>query len=199
MADQRITVWVQARKDRSLLALEWNDPETGKRKSRSAGTADPRVAEKRRADLEYELNHGRYREASHMAWGRFRVLFEAEYLPNLRPETRTRYTDVFDLFERLCSPARLKGVTERTVSAFAGAPGAEGVPLPGQGRRADHDHGHVGQDRPTRPAGRRAAEQEDPAPGLRLQVRGQGAGPGPAETDAARQHHHDDGLLRQRG
>jgi integrase len=119
MLEERVTVWVQRFKDRRHLMLQWTDPETGRRKSKSAETDDPDKAEQARADLEYELNHGKYQEASRMTWERFRELFEDEYLSNLRGGTRERYDDVFDLFEELCHPTSLKGVTERTVSAFA--------------------------------------------------------------------------------
>jgi hypothetical protein len=78
MSDSRITVWVQRFKDRPTLMLQWIDSETGARKSKSAGSADPKEVEKARADLEYELNHGRYQEASRLTWERFRELFEAE-------------------------------------------------------------------------------------------------------------------------
>ncbi len=121
MAEKRITVWVQRFKDRPMLMLQWIDPETGKRKSKSAETADEKEAEGKRADLEYELNNGRYQEASRMNWERFRELFEAEYLPNLRPDTRRNYGATLDLFEKLCHPTSIRGVTERTVSAFAAA------------------------------------------------------------------------------
>jgi integrase len=121
MSDKRITVWVQRFMDRSTLVLQWIDPETGKRKSRSAGTSDPEKAEAARVDLESDLNNGRYQEASRMTWERFRELFEGEYVAPLRPRTRKRYENVLDLFEELARPARLKSVSERTVSAFAKA------------------------------------------------------------------------------
>ena len=118
MAERRVTVWVQRFKDRPTLMLQWLDPETGKRKSRSAGTADEKNAEKARADLEYELNNGLYKEASRMSWERFREAFEVEYLPNLRPGTQESYRVVLDSFENLCSPKSVRSVTERTVSAY---------------------------------------------------------------------------------
>jgi integrase len=120
MPDKRVTVWVQKFKDRPALMLQWNDPDTGRRKSKSAKTANPKEAEKARADLEYELNHGRYQEASRMTWERFRELFEAEYVAHKRPKTRRRYAYVLDLFEEVARPARLKSVNERMVSAFKG-------------------------------------------------------------------------------
>jgi integrase len=101
--------------------LQWTDPETAKRRSKSTATSDPAEAEQKRADLEYELNHGLHRLASDMPWPRFRQLFEAEYLTNLRPKTRERYADVLDLFENLARPGKLRSVGERSVSAFAAA------------------------------------------------------------------------------
>jgi integrase len=118
---KRVVVWVQHFGDRPFLMLQWHDPVTGKRKSRSAETNNPIDAERKRADLEYELNHGAYHEPSRMMWKTFRGLFEAEYLPGCRPDTRKVFAHAFDLFERLCSPGALRSITERTLSQFAAA------------------------------------------------------------------------------
>jgi integrase len=118
---KRVVVWVQLFPDRPHLVLQWHDPETGQRKSKTAGTCNPLEAEKRRADLEYELNHGLHAEPSRVSWERFRELFEAEYVAGLRPNTRRNHRNTLDLFEELCRPKRLQGVTERTVSAFVAA------------------------------------------------------------------------------
>ena len=83
MSEKRINVWVQRFPDRRNLVLQWIDPDTGRRRSRSARTSKAEGAEKARADLEYELNHGQYQEPSKLDWDRFRELFEAEYLPEL--------------------------------------------------------------------------------------------------------------------
>jgi integrase len=118
MNEERVHVWVQNFPDRRYLVLQWVDPETGARKSKSARTDDPDEAETVRADLEYELNNGRYQEASRMTWERFRELFEAEHLPGLRPKTRRAYQNVLNSFERVCRPSRLKKISERTISLF---------------------------------------------------------------------------------
>src|SRR4051812_40182674 len=110
MADKRITVWVQRFKDRSALVLQWIDPDSGKRKSKSAETADEKEAEEARADLEYELNNGLHKEASRMSWERFRELFEKEYVAALRPGTGRVYANVLNLFERICSPRALRSI-----------------------------------------------------------------------------------------
>lgn len=119
MQEKRVKVWVQRFADRKHLMLQWIDPATGKRKSLSTGTDDEAVAEDRRADHEYELNHGQYQEPSKMSWDAFREAFEKEYVVPLRPQTRDNYEDTLNQFERLCSPRRLQGVTTRTVSEFA--------------------------------------------------------------------------------
>ena len=132
MPEKRVTVWVQRFKDRASLMLQWIDPDTGRRKSKSAGTDDEKAAEQARADLEYELNHGRYQEASRMTWERFRDLFEAEYIAGKRQATRDNYRHVFHAFEAICNPRSLRAVTERTVSAFVAGmrkePGRNGNP-----------------------------------------------------------------------
>jgi integrase len=117
--ERRIVVWVQNFGDRPKLMLQWHDPETGKRKSQSAGTCNPLDAEKARADLEYELNHGMHKRAASMSWERFRELFEEEFVAHRRQNTRENYHSTLDLFERVCAPTSLRSVKERAVSAFA--------------------------------------------------------------------------------
>jgi integrase len=118
MAEKRTRVWIQRFKDRRSLVLQWIDPDTGKRKSKSAETADPEKAKEKRADLESDLNHGRHKETSRMSWERFRKAFEDEYLPGCRPDTRRNYEATFDLFEAICNPQSLRGINERTISLF---------------------------------------------------------------------------------
>jgi hypothetical protein len=52
---RRIRVWAQNMTDRPHLMLQWLDPDTGKRRSKTAATANPDEAELRRADLEAAL------------------------------------------------------------------------------------------------------------------------------------------------
>jgi integrase len=118
MGEKRVNVWVQRFTDRPTLVLQWIDPETGRRKSKSAGTDDPKEAEKKRADLEYELNHGKYQEVSKLDWERFRQMFEEEYVAGLRPRSAEKYTTVLDVFEQIVNPAKLRAINERTLSLF---------------------------------------------------------------------------------
>jgi integrase len=120
-SEHRIHVWVQPFKGREHLMLQWHDPDTGKRRSKSAGTSHRGLAEMKRTDLEYQLNHGLHQEASRMTWEKFRELFEDEHVAGTRPGTRHNYKLTLDAFERLCRPGQLRSVTERTVSAFLAA------------------------------------------------------------------------------
>jgi integrase len=119
VTEKRITVWIQKFKDRSTLMLQWLDPETGRRKSKTAGTDDPKQAEIARADLESDLNHGRHKEASRMSWEKFREVFEAERLPAVRPNTARNFGKTFDMLERICHPTSLRSIDARMLSRFA--------------------------------------------------------------------------------
>jgi integrase len=119
MSEKHITVWVAKYLDRPYLLLLWLDPVTRKRKSRSAETCNPLDAERKRAALEYELNHGLYKEASGMRWERFRQLFTDEYVSGRRLNTRRNYEATFELFEKVCKLGTLRTIDERVISAFA--------------------------------------------------------------------------------
>jgi hypothetical protein len=130
MSDHRVKVWLLRPKGRTSLMLQWVDPDTRRRKSRSAGTDDEEKAERARADLEYELNRGRYKEASRMTWERFREVFEDESLPGVRPSTARNFRNTFDLLEQTCNPSTLRSVSTRMVSRYV----AELRKLPGRTR-----------------------------------------------------------------
>jgi hypothetical protein len=123
--------------------LQWHDPITNKRKSRSAGTADEDAAERARSDLEYELNHGLHQEASRISWERFRELYLDEYLTHRRPNTRRNHEAALDLFSRLCHPSTLRSISERTVSAFAASMRSVDVPGRGKGMKASSIHAYL--------------------------------------------------------
>ncbi len=118
MRERQIIVWVQRFKDRNPLVLQWTDPESGLRRSKSAGTADVKMAERRRADLEYELNHGTHQQASGLDWDVFRQMFHREVSAGIRPRAREKHETVLDVFEQIIKPRKLRDITERTISRF---------------------------------------------------------------------------------
>jgi integrase len=135
--EKRVTVYLLRPKDRPTFQLQWVDPVTGRRKTKSAGTDDPERAEQARIDLEYEVNHDMVREPSKMLWASFREQYEAEKLASLRPRTREKAGDVFDSFEAFIGDRKKLGdIDERTVSKYAAA-------LRERGRKAATIHGHL--------------------------------------------------------
>jgi integrase len=119
MPDKRITVYILKQPDRQFFKLEWVEPDTGRRRSRSAKTADPEEAEKARGDLEYELNHGLAQEPSKMSWEEFHDLYEEEKLAGGREATRKKAEYVFDRFAELAHPKNIGVITERMLSGYA--------------------------------------------------------------------------------
>ncbi len=118
MREKRIAVWVQKFKDRESPVLQWFDPDTGARRSKSSGATNEQDIERARADLEYELNHGQHQHASKLQWSRFRTMFEDEFVAGKRDRTQEKYKTVFDVFEMIINPDRLRTINERTLSAF---------------------------------------------------------------------------------
>jgi integrase len=104
--------------DRRFFKLEWVEPDTGRRRSRSARTADASIAQKARTDLEYELNHGLAREPSKMPWDKFRQVYEDEKLAGAREATRKKAGYVFDSFAEVAHPKNLGVVNERMLSLY---------------------------------------------------------------------------------
>jgi hypothetical protein len=136
MSEKRVTVYLLRPKDRPTYQLQWVDPDTGKRRTKSAGTEDQDKAEVARRDLEYEINHGLVREPSKMPWAEFRRQYEAEQLATLREGTRRKAGYVFDAFESFVGDRKLGQITERTVSQYA-------VHLREKGFRPPTVHGHL--------------------------------------------------------
>lgn len=117
--DRRVNVWLQRRNNTPMLQMEWFDPETGQRKSKSTGTSDATAAEKIRGDKEYELNHGLHAEPSKMPWSDFRQRYERE--KGGAETTLQKVAYVFDGFEALVKPQTIGHVTERMISRYATA------------------------------------------------------------------------------
>ncbi|QDU63377.1 site-specific tyrosine recombinase XerC [Planctomycetes bacterium Pan216] len=114
---ERTRVWIQQRKGRTL-ALEWHDPTTGKRRTKSTGTNDWRAAEQQRAELEVDLNRGVDVDSGRMKWSRLRELYESEKLIETSATNQQRARDVFDVFERHVKLTTINSITERTIAAF---------------------------------------------------------------------------------
>jgi integrase len=118
MRDRRIRVYLLKPKDRANYQMQWLDEFTGLRTTESTWTDNADEAEDKRADQEYELNHGRYAKGERMEWEQVREQFEEEYVSGWRRNTRRNYQRTLDLFEEICAPKRVRLIDEQVVSKF---------------------------------------------------------------------------------
>jgi integrase len=116
---KRIKVWVMHYKGLKDLRLQWIDPVTGKRKTKSAKTADPEVAKQAASDLEYELNHNLYDEPSKMPWDDFRRVYIEEKFAGGSENTISKAETVLSDFGTRSHIKTIGEVTERTFSNYA--------------------------------------------------------------------------------
>lgn len=99
--------------------LEWLEPGTSRRRSKSARTADEKQAEVRRTELEYELNHGLHADRCRLTWQDFSARYLEEKIGDRRLGTRKKWATVSDSFLRLAAPRTLADVTASMLSKYA--------------------------------------------------------------------------------
>jgi len=131
MEGKRVKVWLLCPGDRPHWQAQWLDPASGRRRTRSLGTADEAEARRKRADLEYELAHGLAqgkKESGPVSWAEFMARYEKEKLAGARPRSAEKARQVLALFAARTRPGRLASVDERMVAAHAES-------LRGEGRR----------------------------------------------------------------
>jgi integrase len=123
VAPKRVRVHLLARTDRpgGNLRLQWVDPRTGRRRGKSAGTADEAAAERERGDLEYQLNAGLAGGADpeRLTWRQFEGAYRDEHLSGKSEATRVKAAGIFRNFEALIHPRSLAVVDSRALSAYA--------------------------------------------------------------------------------
>jgi integrase len=103
---------------KKFYSLRWFDPMTGRRRYKSAGTANRKQADKAAAVLEAELREGRYAKPSGTTWDDFRERYETEALPALAPRTAHAWRAVANHVERILSPRKVADLTGDRLSFF---------------------------------------------------------------------------------
>lgn len=105
--------------NRKFLSLQYVDPVTGKRKTKSSGTKSMREAKRLAIVFETELNHGLYKEPSKLSWAEFRHRYETEYVfTETRENSQKRVNSTLNVIERLMSPTKVQQLTPQWVSRF---------------------------------------------------------------------------------
>lgn len=115
---QQVKVYVLKFADRRALQLQWVDPETGRKKTKSAKTANRKEAEDKASELQYELSRGLYHEADRSSWAAFREALERDYLADMSENGRKSYLVALDVLEQHINPTKLGDLTEARLDAF---------------------------------------------------------------------------------
>lgn len=129
---KQVKVTVVEFDDRAHYQLQWRDPITGRKRTKSTKQVDPeeigvlRTGRKREREkakmfamqLQVQLNAGQYKEPSKLTWEEFRSRYEREVLPGLADGTTGKVLGVFRSFERICGAKKLADVTAERVSYY---------------------------------------------------------------------------------
>lgn len=119
---ERIKVSVVEFGDRRHYMMQWRDPMTRRKRTRTTkvertGRAkDRKEAERVAAKFEAELREGRYHEPLRVTWAEFRERYETEVLPGLAKRTDDRVAVVFNWVQEVLKPSRLADLTEVRLS-----------------------------------------------------------------------------------
>lgn len=113
-----IRVRIFRRKGRANYEAQWEDPISGKKKTRSTGTGRRRDAERFAARVEDELKAGTF-EKTIVTWERFLQRFETEFMPSKAPRSQAKIRVTINLINRLLSPKTLTSLNEEAIAQLA--------------------------------------------------------------------------------
>lgn len=121
---ESIRVSVVAFGDRSHYQMQYRDPVTGKKKTRSTGVENTGRKRERDAAIgaagkwEAELREGRYQSPSKATWAQFRERYTQESLAGLSDNGAMRAETVLDMVERLTPVDLLVKMTTERLAEF---------------------------------------------------------------------------------
>lgn len=105
---------------RRYYLAQWDDPVTGRTKTRSTRETVRRDAERFAARLEDELNAGDYAPSAAMTWAAFRVRYTNDVSATKRIKTQKKTNSTFVAIERELNPKMLASLADpNVISSFA--------------------------------------------------------------------------------
>ncbi|REK13008.1 MAG: hypothetical protein DWQ37_10305 [Planctomycetota bacterium] len=123
--EESIKVTVVEFSDRKCYQMQYRDPMTGKKKTRSTGVERVTGRKKERdaalreaAKWEQDLQAGRYVAPNKITWADFRERYEAEALSGLAESSHKKTAGVLDSVEKILSPDKLRSVTAARLSYY---------------------------------------------------------------------------------
>jgi len=125
VSDEGIRVYVVEFGDRQTYQLQWLDPITQRKRTKSTPirrtglSRDRKAAERLAGELQLQLERGAASLPSRLTWEEFRRRYEVEVVPGLAVRTGEKIRGVFNRLEREIGPRRLLDLDEKRLSAFA--------------------------------------------------------------------------------
>lgn len=116
-----IKVSIVRRGDRTNYTLQYRDPVTGKRYSRSAGTPREREAMRAASEWEAELRASSRKPSPKMGWQSLVDLYDETKLGEVRKGTRKKAMTTLTAFKAAASPRLASHLTSDTVRTFVAA------------------------------------------------------------------------------
>ena len=104
--------------DRKFYMMQWQDPVSGRKKSRSTkvertGRKRERIeAERVAGKFESQLREGRFRETTKLTWAEFRERYDVEKLASLSRHSQQAADAAFNHIERLINPKLLSSLPQ---------------------------------------------------------------------------------------
>lgn len=120
--DGEIKVYVVEFGDRPHYQLQWCDPITQQKRTKTTSVKrtglarERKLAERLAAELEAQLQAGAGGLPSRLAWAEFRERYEREVVPWLARKTGEKICSVLDRIEAELNPQRLRDITESRLS-----------------------------------------------------------------------------------
>lgn len=117
--NEELKVWVSSGGKGRNLVLEWREPHTHQRKTKSAGTQDKREAQRLAFELEEKLRRENGILTEDPTWLAFSQKYlDAQTRKGLRPNSLQRIQDTFGLAETLMTPKRMAQINTSWVEMF---------------------------------------------------------------------------------
>lgn len=122
-----VHVYVTKFGDRPTFQLQWTDPVTGKRRTKTtdipvaSGGRGRTAAMKLAGELEQQIRDGSSSIPSRTTWEAFRDRYETEVVPGFAGQTAAKIQTVINHLDELVSPRLLHDVNEERISCFAAA------------------------------------------------------------------------------
>jgi len=119
MSDVNVTVVEFS--DRRCYQMQWRDPITRRKKTKSSGVErtgkkrELREAERKAGILQKELCEGTYKHRNKITWAEFRERYEAEELSGLTDGTFKKVGTVFSKVEEVLKPSRLSELNKAAI------------------------------------------------------------------------------------